>query len=728
MAGKHVERGGKSIRKLNRSSSPVGRITVMIIASLIVLPVVTLLCTPLGDSPVKTEDSLKGSSTGEMRVEVLVKLSERFSLFDPEVENPVLYRVSAYFSEPLENSSQISLYLTMGSVAFNATATYRDGSERTVQPTIVPMGYGVDTVSIFYFEGGLTGFEIIITGSMEGLSLLGRNMLDIRLVAPSFSLFIPASYRIQIEVPNTLEVSSITSPQVQTLKPEETLGENSRIYTLPYLVSVTVYYRPSYWLSLAVVVFLIIVFGAVLLSYFLGRTPSTRVIQVYEKMGLLMDTVRCNLSVERLFTLYMLCSILMVSLSLIAGPDPRFKVYAVATPYSASALENALSSIIGPTLVISPQDTVSEFETMANLGVVKTVFISFYPKLALDRVVKYTLEAMGQVELIVIDEYMVDPELANDLKLRYKEKVVSIQGFDQESIRQISRTLRGLRAKNPFGLELQTDLFKAVATLVAILSFLTVSFGLAFLSSRLIDVSRSKGIGALPEAIMLPAFVFYFTQAIYMATSVLLAMPVGLHAVTSGSREITVVGLLGFGGGSSPRAVSGVLGIILGVLIAIKGKSELDRWGIVVFIVSASFLIIDPFTGGELFYDAMLFFLSGPRSEIMRTSIVYTKDILSSMGRVFGGWVTGIYGLSTGEILFYAAAIPIFLFPTLKRSTATFLILICSLAAGSGFIRTAEMTPYKTVASLIPGIAVGLAVSGVFIAMSLVETRVRRRL
>jgi len=727
MVGQHFERGRKSIRKLNRSSSPVGRITVMIVASIIVLSMVALLCTPLGDS-VKTEDAPKASSTGEMKVEVLVKLSERCSLFDPEVDNPIFYRVSAHFPEPIENSSQISLYLTMGSVAFNATATYRDGSERTVQPTIVPMGYGVDAVSIFYFEEGLTGFEIMITGSIEGLSLLGRNMLDVRLVAPSFSLFIPASYRIQIEAPNTLEVSSITSPQVQTLKPEETIGENSRIYALPYPASVTVYYRPRYWLSLAIVVFLIIVFGAVLLSYFLGRTPPSRILKVYEKMDVLMDTLRRNLSVEHLFTLYMLCSILMVSLSLIAGPDPRLKVYAVATPYSASALESALSGTVGPTLVISPQDTVSEFETMANLGVVKAVFISFYPKLALDRVVRYTLEAMGQVELIVIDEYMADPELANSLKLRYGEKVVSLQGFNQESLAQISRRLQGLRAKNPFGLELQTSLFKAVATGVAILSFLTVFLGLAFLSSRLIDVARSRGIGALPEAIMLPAFIFFFTQAVYMASSVLLAMPVGLHALTSGSREITVVGLLGFGGGSSPRAVSGVLGIILGALIAIRGKSELDRWGIVVFIVSASFLIIDPFTGGELFYDAMLFFLSGPRSEIMRTSIVYTKDILSSMGRIFGGWVTGIYGLSTGEILFYAAAIPIFLFPLVKRSTATFLILICSLAAGSGFIRTAEMTPYKTVASLIPGIAVGLAVSAVFIVMSLVETHLRRRL
>jgi hypothetical protein len=112
----------------------------------------------------------------------------------------------------------------------------------------------------------------------------------------------------------------------------------------------------------------------------------------------------------------------------------------------------------------------------------------------------------------------------------------------------------------------------------------------------------------------------------------------------------------------------------------------------------------------------------------MRTSIVYTKGIFSNIGRLFGGWVTDVYGLSTGEILFYTGALPIFLFPILKRSTATSLLLICCLAAGSGFIRTAEMTPYKTVASLIPGLATGLGVAAVFITISLLETYVRRRL
>jgi len=663
-----------------------------------------------------------------MRVEVLVKLSESCSLFNPEIENLFFCRISTTLSEPLENSSQLSIYLPTGSATFIATATYRDGTQKSIQPTLIPLGYGGNTIPIFYFDDGLSGFDIAIIGKLEGLSLLWRNMVDVESFVPTFSQTIPTSYQIQIEAPNTLEVTSITSPMVQELKPEEASMENSKLYTLTIPIGVTVYYRPGYWLSWGIITISTIVCTAILVPYFLKRLWLSSVNQLVKKIYELGSSVRRTLKVERLPTLYILCSLLMISLSLVAGPDPRVKIYAVAPPYLASALEGELTNIVGPVQVIGPQDTVSEFETIANLGVIKAVFVSYYPKIALDRILKFTLDAMNQVPLIVVDESMADPELVSDLKLRFGDKVVAVQGLDSTSLVKISRSLQELRVNNPLGLKLQIGPFKAIATLVAILSFLVAFFGLAFLSSRLIDSGRSKGLGSIPEAIMLAAFVFYFTQAIYMVSSVLLAMPIGLHAVTSGSRELTVVGLLGFGGGSSPRAISGILGFLFGAFTAIKVKSDIDRWGLIAFLVLMALLVIDPFTGGELFYDALLFFLSGPRTEIMRTSIFFTKDILSSVGGIFGGWVTGVYGLSTGEILFYAGALPIFLFPMLKRSTATALLLISGLAAGSGFIRTAEMTPYKTVASLIPGIVVGLAVSAVFITMSLVESHLRRRL
>lgn len=695
--------------------------------SLIIFTSMTLACLSAPGYPTNSENAPDRASQNEMRVEVFLKLSDSCSLLDPEVENPFFCRISATLAEPLENGSQLSLYLPTSSATFIATATY--GYEiRRIEPTLIPMGYGTGMVPLFYFDEGLSGFDITILGNIEGLSLLWRNVVDLHLIAPTFSRAIPTSYRIQIEVPNTLEVTSIKSPVIQTLNPEESPGENSKLYTLLMPVSLNVYYRPANWLPLSIAAFLVIVCVVMFMPYLLTKINLGSVHLITKIVRDTSLIAYRKLKAERLFTLYILCSLLMVSLSLVAGPDPRIKVYAVAPPYLASALEEELAKSVGPVQIIGPHDTVSEFETMANLGVIKAVVISYYPEIALDRVIKYTLEAMSQVPLIVVDESMADPDLAQEIKLRFGEKVIAVQGLHGESITNFERELKNLRVYNPLGLEPGIGAFKAMTTVIAVLSFLVVFLGLAFLSSRLIEAGRSKGLGSMPEAIMLSAFVFYFTQAIYMTSSVLLAMPVGLHAVTSGSKELTVVGLLGFGGGSRPRAISGILGFFLGAFIAIRGKSDIDRWGIVAFLFLMALLVIDPFTGGELFYDALLFFLSGPRTEIIRTSIFYTKDILSSMGRLFGGWVTGIYGLSTGEILFYAGALPIFLFPMLKRSTATVLLLISGIAAGSGFIRTAEMTPYKTVASLIPGLTVGLVVVAVFVFLSFIEDQIRARL
>jgi hypothetical protein len=693
---------------------------------LLALALTADLCSP--EAPSVEEVPKRSSEQDVIKTEVFVRLSESCVLFDPEVEHLLSCKISATFSKPVVNSSQLTIYLPTSSVTIVAVATYQDGTQARIQPTMIPMGYGADVVPIFYFDGGLVGFDITILGNLKGLSLLWRNLVDLRLILPSFSQVVPYSYRLQIEAPNAIEVTSITSPEVQAIKAEETPGESSKTYTLSLPASFTVYYRPNYWLALGLVIFFAVVCAVLLLPYLFKKIRLSSVPSITKVIAEIGHNVRRRLSAERFLTFYILCSLLMVSLSLVAGPDPRIKIYAVAPPYLASTLERELASRAGPVQVIGPQDTVSEFETIANLGIVKAVVVSYYPKVALGRITKFVLGAMEQVPLILVDEYMADPDLVRELEAKFADKVIIVQGLGETSFTVISRELQDLRVRNALGIESRTETFKAIAAMVAALSLLVAFFGLAFLSSRLIETGRNKGLGAIPEAIMLSAFVFYFTQAVYMASSVLLAMPIGLHAVTSGSKELTAVGLLGFGGGSSPRAISGVLGFLLGAFVAIKGRSELDRFGIIAFAILVAFLVVDPFTGGELFYDAVLFFLSGPRSEVIRTSIVYTKDILSNMGRLFGGWVTGIYGLSTGEILFYAGALPIFLFPYLKRSTATALLLMSGLAAGSGFIRTAEMTPYKTVASLIPGLTTGLAVVVMLLVASLIEERIRMRL
>lgn len=438
--------------------------------------------------------------------------------------------------------------------------------------------------------------------------------------------------------------------------------------------------------------------------------------------------IRSKLSSEKLFTSFILCSVLMISLSLFAGPDPRIKIYAIASPSTAALIETRLQSELGQVQVISIEDTVSEFETMANLGVINAVVVSDSPAIASDRISRFVIGALDQVPVVIIDNASADPVLAHKVEERYDKRLFVVGNMEELFSAKMMQELRSLKRNNYLGFQSQIGFYKMSLYVIAILSFINAFLGLAFISSRLIETGRKKGLEALVDSIALSAFVFYFTQAVYMASSVLLAMPIGLHAVTSGSKDITVVGVLGFGGGSTPRAVAGMAGFLLGAYATMKSNSEVDRFGFYAFIILVLLLVVEPFTGGQLFYDSLLLFLSGPKTEFVRSSVYYTKDIFSYIGRIFGGLASPIYGISTGEILYYVGAIPICLFPNLKRTTATLLMLLASFAAAEGFVRTAEMTPYKTVASLIPGIAVGLFFAILLLLFSFFERYLRAKI
>lgn len=668
--------------------------------------------------------------TDVIYVDVSLKLPDSYSLLNDDVRHEAYVRITVNFSTPIVNSTYLSSYLYMRPSSTVATSYHQDGS-REIQPIVTYLGNRI--VLVFPFEAGLKGFDIMIRGRVSGISLIWRNVVDLLGILLQFSNPMPIHYRATIEAPRGAEVTSIISPYMEMLYVEKSAGAESTTYTVTAPISLSIYYRPTYWSTLALALTLFLIFIIIYVTHHIKRIRSMIYkVMILRRIGALISNaqniMRSGLSSERIFALFMLCSLLMVSLSLSAGPDPRIKIYAVATPDMTSYMETTLRGELGQVQVIGPQDTVTEFETMANIGIIGAYVISYYPSLALPRIVEYCLEPLRQVPLIIVDEMAADAEFLRAVKERYGEKVMSIQGINEITSPKIIWALRRLGRQNPLGIQGQIEFFKAVSWIVGLLSFFEAFLALAFLSSRLIESGRAKGMGALAEAIAWSAFVFFFTQAVYMESSVLLNMPIGLHAVTSGSKEITVVGLLGFGGGSSPRTVAGLLGVLVGAFIAMKSSSEVDRFGFIAVLIIVLLLAIEPFYGGAFFYDFLLFFMSGPRTELMQSSIFYTKDILSGVGNLFGGWVSPMYGLSTGEILFYMGAVPIFLFARLKRSSATMLLLISCFAAGSGFIRTAEMTPYKTVASLIPGLAMGAILMIFFILVSSIEKQLRAKL
>lgn len=278
------------------------------------------------------------------------------------------------------------------------------------------------------------------------------------------------------------------------------------------------------------------------------------------------------------------------------------------------------------------------------------------------------------------------------------------------------------RRTNALGLDMSLGMYMGVSAAVGLLSFVLVFFGFAFLACKLMEVGRKPKLWGFSDAVIYGVLVFVFSQMIYIVSGVLLAMPLGLH---TSSPNVTAIGFLGFGGGSRPRMLAGFVGFLFGALLSFKEGLKLDVPGFLSFGVMGLFILIDPITSGVIFYEFILLFTVGPGMEFSYTSWSYFRMFLGSVAEAFGAWISPVYHISAGIMVYYAAIVPFCLLPKLKRSTATVLLLFCAFFVADGGIRIADMMPWKSVASLIPGLLVGFVFAVLFCLISVIETIIR---
>jgi hypothetical protein len=277
-----------------------------------------------------------------------------------------------------------------------------------------------------------------------------------------------------------------------------------------------------------------------------------------------------------------------------------------------------------------------------------------------------------------------------------------------------------------FGFKVEPQLYLKITAFLGICSLILVFLGMAFLSFALIYAGKRPLQMGLFEAIVFSAFIFLFTEIIYIVCGVLLATPLGLH---SGGTKVTAVGLLGFGGGSRPRMLAGFLGFLFGVLISLKDGVKIGRIGVATFLAAIFFIIVDPLTSGLIFYEFILIYTGTPYTfETAEITKFYVKDFLSSFGRALGGWTSPTLLISTGIILYYVGAIPFFLFPRTQKNTAAFMLFFCAFSAASGGIRVSNMRPWDAFMSLLPGVVAGMVAVLIFYAISSFELFIKRRL
>jgi hypothetical protein len=221
-------------------------------------------------------------------------------------------------------------------------------------------------------------------------------------------------------------------------------------------------------------------------------------------------------------------------------------------------------------------------------------------------------------------------------------------------------------------------------------------------------------------------FVFVFSEAVYIATSSLLAVPLSLHAVTSDAHDVTAIGLLGFGGGSTPRLAAGFLGVLVGAVGAGGGlrvrKSDFALIGGVSLVLLANPLAI----GQYIFQGILLFFPVGNYAfGLAYASSLSVKGFIYGIGAFVGGGVTPTYLLSAGKILFFAGLVPLAFLKKMGRTTTVIALLMVALLIGDGGVRVGEMTPEKTVAAVLPGLVAGFAFAAVLLGFAVIEKYVR---
>jgi hypothetical protein len=420
----------------------------------------------------------------------------------------------------------------------------------------------------------------------------------------------------------------------------------------------------------------------------------------------------------------------MVTLSFMAGPDPRVKVFVLASDTTTAQIKNSLQQSLGNVQILTPSDTESEFNTMATLGTVQVVVISDYNKLDVPSVQKYILNSLDLVPITIVIgstntslAAYVD-RLYNGTSLASGSLLLHVQTPSDVGSKVVTEDIRQVLRPNNLGLGVGVTNFLFVAATVGVLSFLLVTFGIAFLVSRFIEIGEKPLISALVEGIFYSGGVFFFIQAVYMTSSALLGWPLGLHAVTTGSSQVTVLGLFHLGAGNDPRTLAALVGFVIVAVPALWTK--IDKYLAIAVGALAFFIVADPLTGGTVFFEFATLLFGGPQVGFANATLVSVKSFLSQIGSDAAGWISMNFGISTGEMFYYFGAIPLALLPKFKKSTATLVLLFCGLAVCDGVVRVAEMTAYKTGPSMVAGVLAGLLLAVAFLGVNRVEGFVRR--
>ncbi len=588
-----------------------------------------------------------------------------------------------------------------------------------------------------------TNLSISIRGTMSGTSFLWRYLVGAPLV--QVSGLIVGSPSSSVAVPSGTIISQVYGPRGAALPLGAVTPQRSGGGQVTYLVDPTVgllvlqstSYLPA---SIAITsVALAVVVLAALNLFAQGRQLLDNVVR---QLGLankgLGGTIRLGLSPgfkfrrlfqpKKLLALFILCSLVMVAPAAFGGPDPRTKAYVIAAADSVPNVRTNLDMVAGNVLVLTPSQDFADFDVMSSVGQFNIAIISNYPSAALSPISDYILRGLGDVPVIMVDK-SADPIFVTQVDALYGDRVFHVTDATNLSIgeqQNLTSLLAASARTNILGLQVSVEGFQLLVAVEAILSMALLFLGWAYLGALTSESGAQSGLSHLVVLVGAGIFVFVFSETVYIVTSSLLAVPLSLHAVNSGAHDITAIGLLGFGGGSTPRLVAGFLGVIVGVLV-VEGGPRIGKSDFALIGGLTLFLIANPLYIGQFVYQGILLFL--PLGNFTfgdaYSSSLSIKGFIYGIGAALGGGINSTYLLSAGKILFFAGLVPLAYLKKMGPTTTAIALLLVAFAVGDGGVRVGEMTPAKTVIAVLPGLVTGFAFAALIMGLASIEKYVR---
>ncbi|UCH38102.1 MAG: hypothetical protein JSV76_02770, partial [Candidatus Bathyarchaeota archaeon] len=626
--------------------------------------------------------------------------------------------------------------------------------------TVLPFGsdvtldyswFGQPNIIIYLPQVDITcTFQIL--GQISGSSVIYRNVAQIYMPEINTTIIeTPPIYRLQAHTSASTNLLKLFQHLNSGLSYVEEVDDDYKVITATNLnppegldvpFPVIALYQPSYWELNAIIIMLVLIGIIIVIAYLSVSYRRPGQSQIPGIMFLLnfwqqLSNRLSKVNTLKMFQLFIICAILMVSLSLAAGPEPRLKLYVFThIEEEAEGITQYIEEQGG--VAITSLDEISDLEAMTNLGIFSGIIIGarganvFFTSTNPDLVKylsDYVYPALNAIPYILIIDHTiepgfpepVDPAAVTNLQQRYpglKTSVINISRLGQEMNR-----LRRFKRPNAFGLNLPVDLFNVAAALVGLLSFILLFLGLASFSSKVVEAGKAPGLQGFTTVLFYAVSIFIFTQTVFSLCGLLLAYPLGLHATIP---KVTAIGLLGFGGGNRPRLFAGIGGMLFGTIITAKQGSRISVTGIIAIITILLFLVIDPLTNGIFFYELAMVLLVAPipLPAIETWSIV--RYFLGTITRLFGAWASPVYGISLGITLYYTGAISFYAFSKVTKGSATLLLIFSAFATARGYIRIADMSTWKAIASMIPGVFAGLLFFGVFLFIDQVEISIRK--